>query len=273
MKIAIIGGDSRMLTATRLFKKAGFDCREAALGTPDCIGVSDAVKWADAAVLPMPFEKERFLNAPFAKSKISVKEIFDACGEKTLFIGGGLPKEGKNYIDYSKREDFLLKNAVPTAEGAIEIAIRETDITLWDSRSIVIGYGRIGSVLCDILKGFNSKTTVITRSLQSRARAEISGTRAVGFEDIEAPLSDADIVFNTVPFTVLGENELSFIKPSVPVIDLASLPGGIDESALAGREIKFIRALALPGKTAPVTAGKIIFDTVLSILAERGVAV
>ena len=37
-----------------------------------------------------------------------------------------------------------IPNAVPTAEGAIEIAIAETPFTIHGSKSLVLGYGKIG---------------------------------------------------------------------------------------------------------------------------------
>ena len=56
-------------------------------------------------------------------------------------------------------------------------------------------------------------------------------------------------------------------------IDLASKPGGIDFDAALEHGIKAIWALGLPGKTAPVTSGEIIAETVRSALSERGEAI
>ena len=53
-------------------------------------------------------------------------------------------------------------------------------------------------------------------------------------------------------------------------IDLASRPGGIDFEAAAELGRKAVWALGIPGKTAPVTAGEIVADTIAGILAERG---
>jgi hypothetical protein len=40
-------------------------------------------------------------------------------------------------------------------------------------------------------------------------------------------------------------------------------------SATAGTGVKVIWALSLPGKVAPVTAGEIVADTILNIIAEN----
>ena len=44
--------------------------------------------------------------------------------------------------------------------------------------------------------------------------------------------------------------------------------GGVDFDAAKEAGVKVIWALSLPGKTAPITAGKIIKDTILNILNE-----
>ena len=53
-------------------------------------------------------------------------------------------------------------------------------------------------------------------------------------------------------------------------MDLASKPGGVDMEAASRLGVRVIWALSLPGKVAPVTAGKIIRDTIYHILNELG---
>lgn len=54
-------------------------------------------------------------------------------------------------------------------------------------------------------------------------------------------------------------------------IDLASKPGGIDFDSASELGKKVVWALGIPGKTAPVTSGEFIAETVINILTERGV--
>lgn len=50
---------------------------------------------------------------------------------------------------------------------------------------------------------------------------------------------------------------------------MASKSWGVDVEAAAALGVKVIWALSLPGKTSPVTAGQIVADTILGILAEE----
>lgn len=50
-----------------------------------------------------------------------------------------------------------IMNAVPTAEGAIQIAMEQTDVTLHGLPVLVIGHGRIGSLLARRLAALGAK--------------------------------------------------------------------------------------------------------------------
>ncbi len=50
-----------------------------------------------------------------------------------------------------------------------------------------------------------------------------------------------------------------------------STPRGVDFDAAARLGVQVIWALSLPGKVAPVTAGRAIRDTIYNILQELGV--
>lgn len=280
MRITMAGGDSRMITAGQLLQKAGYNCAGFGFGERDTgfpliehHKITEALAQTDAVILPLPCQRDGYLNTPFTDKRYLLADVFAAKGPETIVLGGLLPTEGKNFIDYSLREDFRIKNAVPTAEGAISLAMSSMDRTLFGAKAVVVGYGRIGKYLSLLLKSMSASVTVVARSLHSRATAEINGLTAVGFDDFGASLTEAQVVFNTVPHLVITEKEIAVMKEGCLLIDLASLPGGVDEGAAQSYGIKFLRALSLPGKVAPVTAGRIVFETVYSILRERGIAI
>ena len=269
MKLAIIGGDARMDEVSRRFSDMGHVCLGRNAKNEN--EIYSAVSESDVIILPMPCKKGEYLNAPLVNDNIRFDELIAACGKSRLIIGGMAESDSESIIDYATREELLIRNAVPTAEGAIAIAMEEMKTTLHGSRALVVGYGRIGVCLAERLKGLGVETTVAARSLKSRALAVNTGLTAVGFDEFEAPLSKCDVVFNTVPHRVLDESALSALRTGTTVIDLASLPGGVDDDAASALGIRVIHALALPGKVAPITAGGIIADTVISILRERGI--
>ena len=68
---------------------------------------------------------------------------------------------------------------------------------------------------------------------------------------------------------MFDEKVLSTLGKNTVIIDLASAPGGVDVSAAKRLGVKVITAPGLPGKYAPVSAGTIITDVIVSILKKQ----
>ena len=76
------------------------------------------------------------------------------------------------------------------------------------------------------------------------------------------------LIFNTVPAPILGKEQLQLLSGDCLLIDLASGAGGIDHPAARSLGLRCLHALALPAKTAPVTAGNILCDTVIQMITD-----
>ena len=274
MRIAVAGGDLRMLTVCKLLAEHGFECT--LFGFGNLLGASEpefgaAVNEAAAVILPLPFSKGGNLYAPFCEKTVAAEEALALCGNNSLILVGGTDKEASNTVDYSRCETLLLKNAFITAEAALSIAMNEMKRTVFGSQAVILGYGRIGSFLAKMCRSLGARVSVVARKSEARALAEASGMNALPFCEAEKALSTADTVFNTVPSLVLDRRALSAIGKQACVIELASLPGGIDREEARRQHVKVIEALGLPGKYAPASAGSAIAETIIPILLERGI--
>ena len=268
-RFIFIGGDARMRYAAEYLDKE----RECAAGNSCSI---DPEAPFDAAVLPLPIKPDFDLSLldgavkrggrVFAGGSFPALEEYCAAHELTLH-------------NYLAREELQVLNAVPTAEGALEILIRELDITLWGSQTLITGFGRIGEVMARMLAALGSHVTVCARRPEQLAKAEGMGCKTVFFsEELDRLLPRFDAVINTVPAVVLDEKRLLLVKKGCLIVDLASKPGTQTVGTAAGTRTvgtqtgaKIIHALSLPGKTAPITAGKIIGKTIENILREEEV--
>ena len=108
------------------------------------------------------------------------------------------------------------------------------------------------------MKALGAYTTVCARKKSDLARIWEMGYQAVSFDELEDQVSQAEILFNTVPTLVINQNVLLRCSKEVLIIDLASQPGGTDFQAAERLGIKAILAPGLPGKVAPKTAGRIL---------------
>lgn len=279
----VVGGDLRQVKLAQLLQLDGHTAQTFAMELrPEQGGLSgsdtlNGIERADCVVLPLPAEGEAgMLNAPLSDRKVPLATVVQALRPGQILCGGKLSppvqelalEQGAAVYDYFAREELAVKNAVPTAEGAIQIAMEELPTTLFGSRVLVIGYGRLGKLLAHRLKGLGARVTVSARSYSDLAWIEAYGYCAERTDQLKGWLCNYDLIINTVPAPVLGEAELEDLSPDCLVIDLASRPGGVDFEAAAALGIKVIWALSLPGKVAPVTSGRIIRDTIYHILQE-----
>lgn len=162
-------------------------------------------------------------------------------------------------------------NAIPTAEGAIEIAISETPVTIHGSKCLVLGYGKIGKILTKDLYGMGAITYAAARKYADLAMIEGHGYEPLQMSTLKGRINEFDIIFNTVPALILDDEVLSKVQKDALIIDLASKPGGVDFEAAKKYGLRVIWALSLPGKVAPITSGAIIKDTIMNIINELGV--
>lgn len=218
---------------------------------------------ADVIIFPVPTTRDKkTVFCPLTNAIIPL-DIVKKAKKDALILSGNYKFEGRNFIDYCSLDGYSVKNAVLTAEGALAFAIQNTDFSLWNSKILIIGYGRVGKALCDRLIGMRADLTVSARKSSDFAAISSLGVKYIHSNTVESKAENFDIVFNTVDAPLL-ENCKYSLKDTL-VIDLSS-DGCIDYSAPFTEEIKIIKLPALPGKTAPKTAGEILAQTVIELI-------
>lgn len=174
-------------------------------------------------------------------------------------IGGNLKHpalDGYRCLDFLKEEAYLAPNAAITADCAIRLAGTEMDFVFRGSRALVIGWGRIGKCLAQILRGLACHVTIAARKEEHRAMAEALGFRAVEIGQIPNHLADTQLLFNTVPAPVVPVP----IPNHCLALELASRDGIFGD--------KVITARGLPGKFAPESAGALMAQYIANHIKE-----
>ncbi|MGN1030292.1 MAG: dipicolinate synthase subunit DpsA, partial [Butyricicoccaceae bacterium] len=153
LSAVLAGGDMRQVYLGRLLRQDGFRIGAVALerhGEELEPLDTESFRTADVIILPMPVMADRGrMNAPLANAPHKITDILDAIPAGKLVFGGAVPKSvhemaerrGITVADYLERGELAVLNAIPTAEGAIQIAMEELPVTLHDSRALVIGNG------------------------------------------------------------------------------------------------------------------------------------
>ena len=283
VKVGFLGGDEREEILACHLQKLG--AKVNVLGVPswDIEGVlyKDLYKLisdSDIIIGPMSgTDPQGKLKAYFTEEPPVInKEFYKFLGPERLFLIGMLPKPvwekaqdmDVQVIKTATLDQIAIPNAIPTAEGAIEIAIREREETIFSSKVLLIGLGRVGRTLGRRLLALGARVYGTARDETSLAWAQEMGIEVFSVEEMGKYISEMELIINSAPAEVLTREFLEKLKAEALIIDLASSPGGTDFETADELGIRAILALGLPGKVAPKTAGKILAEVYPKIISE-----
>lgn len=195
---------------------------------------------------------------------VDPEEILKRLPPNVTVIGGNLNAAFfRNYhtTDLLRNESYLAKNAAITAECALQTALDLFPGTMMNTPLLILGWGRIGKCLCQLLHAIGVKVTVAARKDADLAMASALGYSTVTYRQLADTLPEYRIIFNTVPAMVLTNEQVSACRADCLKIDLASKPG------IGGPDV--ICARGLPGKLAPEASGQLIADTVAKLIYQQ----
>lgn len=175
-------------------------------------------------------------------------------------IGGHLQHPalaGYATIDLLQDGWYAAANGALTADCAIRVAGSHLPVTFRALPVLIIGWGRIGKCLAQQLRAMGAEVTVAARKEADRQILQGLGYRTAIPAALQEELEKYRLVFNTAPVPILTAPKL----PNCIMIELASKPGILAPDV--------IRALALPGKMVPESAGKLIAETILRRLEKE----
>ena len=240
---------------------------------------TSALQEADVVIFPVAgMNEEGEVEALYADQPLRLSDDHFASFKKNALLFTGISRHyfaltvkqhGLQMIRLMELDEVAIANSIPTAEGALALAMQYTDITLHGSKSVVLGLGRCGLTLARMLSGIGANVRVVARKLADLARANEMGLSAYAMSQLDSALADADIIFNTIPANVLTADVLTQIPHSAVIIDISSAPGGVDFRYAEKHGIKAVLAPSLPGIVAPVTAGRILAQTIVRSIDQQ----
>ncbi|KPV39838.1 dipicolinate synthase subunit DpsA [Alicyclobacillus ferrooxydans] len=284
-KFVFLGGDARQLEVIRQVTEmdasatlVGYDnLGESFLDTQLMPMSENVLADADAVVLPVAgMDNDGKVDTRFADEPLHLEpEHFAAMRPGTFVFSGIAGERLQSYceehqlrlVKLMELDEVAILNSIPTAEGAIALAMQHTDITIHGANVSVLGFGRCGKTLARILSAMGANVKVSARDPANEARIYEMGFTPISSGELDGLLGQDDIIFNTIPHPVLTASVLATVNKSCVVIDIASKPGGTDFRYAERRGIKAVLAPSLPGLVAPKTAGRIIGNTICRLLA------
>ncbi len=293
-KIALLGGDLRQYTAASVLNGRKWDvglwglersAEESRQELRICDSLEEVLTDADGVILPLPASVDGVhLNTPFYRTEpnLRLNDLLSEISSGMLIIGGKIPAEftanaeakGIRVRDYFDSEEFQIQNAYTTAEAAISIAMNSLNRNICGAKVAVTGYGRISKHLVLLLLALRAEVTVVARKASDLAWAQSLGCSVISLAEqgkaaLDPLTSGYDVIYNTVPHWLFDRDFLEKVGRSTFLIDLASVPGGVDICAAKELSSNVLWATSLPGKYAPISAGNLIADCVDRILCQE----
>ena len=279
MTFGVIGGDRRQAELARLLQADHHEVYTYGLNRwkPGGECVLNRAAEADVVILPLPLCRgDGVLNCE--EDPVPTADLFRRLRPAQRILAGQIKpqqrQEARSFSleleDYFLLEELTVANAAATAEAAIQVAMDRLEQILLGTNCLVLGFGRIGKLLCYRLHGLGAKVTATARRREDLAWIRAYGWPALDTTDLSGRLGEFDVVFNTIPSAILNERLLRQLPSECLCMDLASVPG-IDLAAAEKCGLSALWARSLPGRMVPKTAAAIIRDAIYYILSrERG---
>ncbi|MBD1373484.1 dipicolinate synthase subunit DpsA [Hazenella sp. IB182357] len=286
-QVVFLGGDARQLEVIKSFIQLGahvtligFDNLQTPFsGASQKDLTVEVLAKADILILPIVGTDEKgLINSVFtSKTLLLLDEHISSLPNHCIVFAGIARSYLKELclrhdvalMELMERDDVAIYNSIPTVEGALMMAIQNTDFTIHGSVCAVLGLGRVGLSLARTLDAIGANVTVGVRSSADYARVFEMGLTPFYTEALKEHLQHANLIFNTIPTKILDASVLAQVPQDVVIIDLASKPGGVDYTYTEKRGMKAILAPSLPGIVAPKTAGKILARIITQLMTEE----
>lgn len=156
---------------------------------------------------------------------------------------------------------YLSENAYITAECALDVALPYLSVTLRGCPVLILGWGRIGKCLSQLLKSIGANVIVAARKETDLAMLRALGFEAVGIWELSGSIGQYRLIFNTVPAPILDSSVMAQCHNDCVKIDLASTQGMEAEDSIIAR--------GLPGIHMPESSGLLIARAVLRICEKE----
>jgi len=232
--------------------------KEAGLPVIDCPGTH---------VTHLLLDVPSFVDGGLMRMGGDIQTLLEMLSADITVCGGNLNHpalQGHRVVDFLKDEIYLAENAYITAECALDVALPYLPVTVRSCPVLVIGWGRIGKCLAQLLKAMGAKVTVAARKPADRAILQALGYKVLDTAFLGVHSRPFRLVYNTVPQTVVSREQSICIGENCILIDLASKPGIDHEDVIVAR--------GLPGIHFPESAGKLMAQTFLRYFKKEETA-
>jgi hypothetical protein len=251
MKIIRLGGGERLKICARAIEEQSY---------------GRALPCESLIILPIPTTRD---GVTICGCGSPLRDLFSFVYRGVAVAGYGIPQAVKDHMsslgagvyDAAEDEDFLMENARITAHGALGRIMTETDRDISELSVGVIGYGRIGSNLSELLLFLGARVRIFSGSENKIIELAAQGADACGVDS--GSFSDLDILVNTAPKKILSEKmESELLSSGIRIIELASGKNFSSDEVIVMSSI--------PDRMYPISSGRMYAKYIIRAIEAMG---
>ena len=283
-KLAMVGGDIREGVAADILIKYGFKLFSYRVPEQKSLKrLRDCLQGAEVLFLPVRSNlPEGGIYLENNEKLILKAEDLTLLKPNAVIYGGAVSASLKSEIkktghilkEFMENDEIAVPNAVLTAEGTLYEMMSLSKKACSEWKIGILGAGRVGMACAELLRKVGAGVTVFCRKESDYMSGKNKGFDMRYYAGLASIGPYFDFLINTVPAPVVSETVISVLNRDTVIIDLASAPGGTDFTCAEQKGMKAFLLPGVPGKYAPVSAGKILGNYYLRELCreEGGVA-
>lgn len=161
-------------------------------------------------------------------------------------------------------EKFILENTYISDEALIAYMIIDNQISIANSKILILGYGHCGQDLASKLSRFNAKISVANRDNHHFDEVVKEGYSYHSLKHLN--LNEYDFIINTIPKPVITKKILKTKKPIAKIYDLSSKPYGVH---LSDRDDQYHLLKQLPTKYAYQSSGLVLYQAIKRVVEKH----
>lgn len=221
-----------------------------------------------------PFSKNKeYINCEFYSS-FPISTFLSLIKPGQTVFGGNLPSDLIDYcntsdikaVDLLKHPGFFWENSYYTAEGLLGYIICNTNFSLKNANILVLGLGKCGSLICDLLKKMNGNVYFYDNDINTINHGIALGFNYVDIYKNTNIFPTLNIVINSIPEKILSRLFLQMLNKNCVLFDISSFPFGFDKETTDSLSLTLHTCSGIPGKYMTGDSGTLLAKNILSFI-------
>lgn len=171
-----------------------------------------------------------------------------------------LRRKNISYYNLMSDEEYVIRNALLTAEGVLSLILEKSEKSIYDNRILILGNGRVAKACATLFNRLNLNYAMVCFESSKVPECLLFSKRVFASHNFLEKAQFFDVIVNSVPAKIIDDENIKKIAPETLFIETASVPC-LDKEKI--ENFTYLPAPGLPQKYCASSAGKIMMKNIL----------